>query len=253
MFSQQDLTCDAFLGGQVHLYQPKNGYRAGVDPVLLAASVNAVSGQSVLELGCGVGAASLCLAARVAGLDMTGIERQADYADLAVKNAAKASARLSVVVADIADLPVSVRQIQFDHVIANPPYYHRGRGTAARDQGREAALGEDTPLDVWMQVAAKRLAPKGYVHIIQKAERLPDLLAACTSRLGSIEVLPLQPRTGRKAELVLLRARAGGRAAFKLHAPLILHDGVSHGKDQEDYTPLVRAVLRDGAALGFGQ
>ena len=57
MFTDYALSYDAFLGGQVHLYQPKKGYRAGVDPVLLAACVNATAGQSVLELGCGAGAA----------------------------------------------------------------------------------------------------------------------------------------------------------------------------------------------------
>ena len=58
-FAEDDLTCDAFLGGKLHLWQPRRGrgYRAGVDPVLLAASIEATAGQSVLELGCGVGAA----------------------------------------------------------------------------------------------------------------------------------------------------------------------------------------------------
>ena len=64
-----ELTRDAFLGGRLHLWQPVNGYRAGVDPVLLAASVNARAGQAVLELGCGGGTAMLCLGKRVSGLD----------------------------------------------------------------------------------------------------------------------------------------------------------------------------------------
>ncbi|MFO7806744.1 MAG: methyltransferase, partial [Paracoccaceae bacterium] len=69
------LTQDAFLGGQLYLWQPRRGgYRAGVDPVLLAASVPAQAGETVLELGCGVGAAMLCLHARVKGLQLTGVE-----------------------------------------------------------------------------------------------------------------------------------------------------------------------------------
>ncbi|PCH69375.1 MAG: methyltransferase, partial [Rhodobacteraceae bacterium] len=63
-FAPGDLTWNAFLGGRVQLLQPQSGYRAGVDPVLLAAAVPGRAGQSVLELGCGAGAASLCLAAR---------------------------------------------------------------------------------------------------------------------------------------------------------------------------------------------
>ena len=52
-----DTTADAFLGGRLTLKQPVAGYRAGVDPVLLASAVAAQAGQSVLELGCGTGAA----------------------------------------------------------------------------------------------------------------------------------------------------------------------------------------------------
>ncbi len=248
-FADSDLTLNDFLGGRVRLWQPKSGYRAGVDPVLLAAAVPAARGQSVLELGCGAGAAILCLLARVPNLRATGVELQSAYAELARRNAARNAAPLTVVAADLGALPGDLRQVQFDHVIANPPYYRPGAHSPAGDQGRRVALGEGTPLADWIDVAARRLAPRGYLHMIQKADRLPDMLAACAGRLGSVEVLPLSPRTGRSAELVILRARKGGRAAFRLHAPLVLHAGDRHMKDGESYTPEVSAVLRDGTAL----
>lgn len=244
------LTKDAFLGGKLHLLQPKSGYRAGVDSVLLAASVPAVAGQTVLDLGCGVGAAGLCLAARVPDVQLTGIEVQQEYAELAKRNGGDA---IDVVVADLADLPLTVRQKQFDHVLANPPYYDRAASGAATDMGREAALGEATPLAVWVKVAAKRLAPKGYAHFIHRVERLPEILAAMSPRLGSVEVLPLSPRVGRAAELVIVRGRKNGRAAFRLHAPLVLHQGHAHTRDADSYVPEVKSVLRDGAALSFAR
>ena len=122
-FADNELTCNDFLGGRVQLWQPVDGYRAGVDPVFLAASVPATSGQSVLELGCGAGAAALCLAARVPGLHLSGVELQAEYAELARKNAVENGVNFEVVQADLSALPSELRQRQFDHVIANPPYY----------------------------------------------------------------------------------------------------------------------------------
>ncbi len=248
-FTENDLTLNDFLGGRVRLWQPKTGYRAGVDPVFLAASVPARGGQSVLELGCGAGAAVLCLAARVPGLHATGVELQPPYAQLARRNADENNAPLEVIEADLSELPTEIRQRQFDHVIANPPYYRSGAHTPALDHGRSLALGEQTPLSTWIDVAARRLAPRGYLHMIQKAERLSDMLTACQGRLGSVEVLPLSPRDGRVAELVILRARKGGRAAFRLHAPLVLHVGQSHKRDEESYTTSVSDVLRGGLAL----
>lgn len=248
-FAENELSCDAFLGSRLRLFQPRVGYRAGVDPVFLAASIPAQAGQSVLELGCGVGAAILCLGTRVPGLTLTGVELQPGYADLARRNATLNGIALDVVEGDIATLPLALRQQSFDHVIANPPYYLAGTHSPASDAGRATALGEQTPLALWIDVAARRLTHRGYLHMIAKADRLPDMLAACDDRLGSLEVLPLVPRQGRAAELVILRARKGGRAPFRLHSGLVLHQGARHPGDHDHYLPEIATVLREPAPL----
>ncbi|MEP2718554.1 methyltransferase [Pseudophaeobacter sp.] len=250
-FWDDTLSLNDFLGGRVQLWQPRDGYRAGVDPVLLASALPARAGERVLELGCGGGQALLCLGARVPGLQLTGVELQADYAALARRNATQNSQTLEVIEADLAALPADLRQRQFDHVLANPPYYRAGAHSPAEDTGRQIALGGDTPLQIWIETAARRLAHKGYLHMIQRADRLPEMLTGCMGRLGSLEVLPLAPRAERPAELVLLRARKGGRADFRLHAPLILHEGARHLADAESYRGEIKAILRDGAALGW--
>ena len=248
---EADLSRDAFLGGRLRIWQPRRGYRAGVDPVLLAASVPARAGQAVLELGCGVGVASLCLGARVPGLALTGVEIQPAYADLARRNADAVGVTLEVVTADLASLPAELRQRRFDHVIANPPYFRRDQSLPAQDAGRELALGEGTALAQWVAVAARRVADGGHVTFIQRAERLPELIALMQAHLGSVEVLPLTPRRGRPAQLVLIRGRKGGRAAFRLCDSVLMHEGAAHDGDRDSYTPLVDAVLRAGAALPF--
>ena len=247
-----ELTRDAFLGGRLHLWQPVNGYRAGVDPVLLAASVNARAGQAVLELGCGGGTAMLCLGKRVSGLDLTGVEVQERYAALARRNAAETGVAAAVVCADLRDLPPDVRQRQFDHVIMNPPYFDRARGKAAGDIGRDTGRGGPTPLADWIDVGIRRVAPRGFLTLIQQTGRLHDVLAALHGRLGSVVVQPLAARADRAAHLVLVQARQGGRTPFALAAPLVLHDGPIHKHDAENYTPLVRGILRDGKKLPIG-
>lgn len=247
-----DLTSDLFLGGALVISQPKLGYRAGVDPVLLAASVPANQGESILELGCGVGVASLCLATRVQGVELSGVELQADYADLARRNAAANGLKMNMHCADLRHLPDGLLQQNFDHVIANPPYYLRSNGTAASNTGRETSLAENTPLLDWVDVATRRLKPKGYLTIIQDAERLPDLMAAIDGRLGAVKLLPLAARVGRPAHLVILQARKGARGAAQLLAPTIMHEGAAHDGDRESYTPQIRSILRNGAGLALG-
>lgn len=237
-----EITRDAFLGGKTHALQPAKGYRSGIDAVLLAAAVPAQSGQRVLELGCGAGVASLCLAARVP-VHVTGVELQSDYADLAVQNG------LHVINADLRALPADVRNIQFHHVMMNPPYFDRGTGSAAPDTGRDIAMGGDTPLADWVTIGAKRLAPKGYFTLIQRIERLPEVLAAVTAPLGSVTVLPVTARDVRAPHLFILQARHSGRAPFVMLPPLVLHDGNAHDADRDSYTAQVNSILRDGHGL----
>lgn len=233
-------TTDLFLNGLVTAIQPSKGYRAGVDAVLLAASVPAKSGETVLELGCGVGVASLCLAARVAGLEITGVELQPDYAAIAAQNG------LTVVNADLRTLPPDLRKRQFTHVMMNPPYFDRAAGSAAPDAGRDIAMGGDTPLGDWMDVAIKRLAPKGYFTMILRVERLPEVLAALLGRIGSVVVRPIAARADSAPHLFLLQARHSGRAPFRLMSPLIMHDGTMHDADRENYTTKLNEILRNG-------
>jgi len=250
-FHEADLTCDGFLGSRLKIFQPKSGYRAATDPVFLAASVPATAGQSVLELGCGAGVASLCLGARVPGLDLHAVELQPDYADLARRNAGANNTVLTVTCADLAAMPAALTSQNFDHVIANPPYLAAGAGTAAQDHGREIAFRADTPLATWLDVMIRRLKPRGTLSIIHLAERLPELLAGLHGRVGDIAVKPIAPRTNRAAGRVIVRARKGAKGAFVLHPALIVHDGTQHNTDGDSYTQQVQAILRDGADLPF--
>jgi len=251
MTSDMSLTDDAFLGGRLQILQPQKGYRAGVDPVLLAASVNAKAGQTLLDLGCGTGVAGLCLGARIPDVIVTGLERQQDYADLAQKNAQRNQSQMQVVCGDLTQMPEYLKDQQFDHVIANPPYYDPAKRSPATDPAREAAMGEITPLADWVKAAAKRTKPKGHVSFVHRASRLPDLLEAMQRHLGSLVLLPLSPRVGQPPTLVILRGQKHGHGDFTLCAPWILHQGDKHVSDGPSYTPETEAILRHGGPLSL--
>lgn len=247
MFTDVQLSDDRFLSGRLSLLQPLRGYRAATDPVLLAAACPARSGETVLDLGCGVGTAALCLGIRVPGVTLFGLELQPDYADLARRNADRNGIAFDVHEGDLALMPGPLRR-DFDHVIANPPYYPP-RGSPSPIEGRAKAMQVTTPLSDWVTAASRRLIPGGWLTLICGADGLPEVLSALAPKLGSAAVLPLAAREGRSAQRVLIQVRKGGRAPFRLMGPFILHHGPVHDGDRENFTPEANAVLRDGADL----
>lgn len=239
------------LGGRVRLLQPTEGYRAGTDPVVLAAAVSARPGQSVLELGCGAGPGLCCLGVRVPVLHLAGLELQPGYAALARQNLARNGLDGEIWEGDLREPPAAMKAQSFDHVFANPPYFEAGRRVEANEAGREIALAGETALEDWVACAAKRLKPRGYATFIQRAERLPDLIAAMSGHLGALELLPLLPRSGRPPRLILLRGRKDGRAPFRFHAGEVIHAGDRHVERDNRYTARFEKVMSAGAALEF--
>ncbi len=248
-FAVDELTCDGFLDGKLRVFQPRNGYRAATDPVFLAAAVQAKSGQSILELGCGVGVASLCLGFRISGLRLLGLEVQADYADLARKNAKENHLTLTVMQSDLQQLPPELVETSFDHVMFNPPYFAATNFSAPTNAGKQIAHIEETPLGDWIKVAFKRLKPRGVMTAIHLADRLPDLLRALPREAGDIRILPLASRAGRDAKRIIVSARKASAGPTRLLAPFLIHNGKAHLGDGDDFAAAARAILRDGSAL----
>lgn len=249
-YPDADLTRDAFLGGAIRLWQPRKGYRAAIDPVLLAAFVPARPGERVLDLGCGAGTAALCLAARVPGLDLHGLELQPDYADLARRNAEANGIRLAVHEGDLRRPSTDLRALQFDHVLANPPFHEPRSAAGSPDRGRDLANREtEAGLADWIDAGLRRLRPGGWFVLIHRTARLGEILAAFQGRAGAVDILPLAPRAGQPAQRLLVRARKGSCGTLRLLSSLIVHAGSCHSVYQGAYTVEVAAIMRSPLEL----
>jgi tRNA1(Val) A37 N6-methylase TrmN6 len=240
------ITRDALLGGRIVFDQPAQGYRAAIDPVMLAAALPQSFRGRIADLGCGAGAASLCAAHRLPDAAIVGIERDPLMAGLARQNVAhnRFGGRVEIVTADIQALPQSCASASFDAVIANPPYLEPGRANPLADPRKSAATVEDdAALAAWIDVAIGLLRPKGMLVVIQRADRLADILVGLQARAGEVIVFPLWPKAGTAAKRVIVRARKGLRSPLVMASGLVLHapDGA--------YTASAEAVLRDGQAL----
>ena len=236
-------TDDRFLGGRVIVRQLPNGFRAGLDAVMLAAAVPARNRDETLELGAGAGTASLCLAARIPEVSIVGVEIEEALVSLANDNARAngKERRLRFVPGDVFKLPKELRR-DFAHVFCNPPF-HDARGEASPDPGRDTALRDRGKLGEWMELGLRRTISGGTFTAIIRADRLGEAMTRLPER--GVATLPLWPRHGQPAKRVILQVRKGSGARPALLPGLTLHNA------DGTYTAEADSILREGASLAL--
>lgn len=245
---------DDFLGGRINLLQPKKGHhRSGTDAVLLAACCPAKPGELVVDLGSGIGAAGLCVAARVGGVKLLAVELEAEVAAIAAANMTRCAGHLaqsSVINADVAlrgeaRMTAGLTENMAHHVIANPPYYRPERFQTSPNEARATAhMLTDEGMEPWFRTAVSILKKGGTFTVVQRADELPELLQLMQGRFGNITVQPFSARQGEAAHRVVIQGKKQSRAPFRLLPTIALHDA---GSDVP--AARIEAVHRHGAAI----
>jgi len=251
------VTDDAFLGGELRILQPDEGYRAGIDALLLAAAAPLRPGrrERVLDVGAGVGVVGLAVARRAPLCDVTLVEREPFLIELARRNIARndLDGRVRVIAADVARRLDELDELRsdaegFDHVLANPPYHAEGAGTVSVAALKATAnVMPGGALVRWARFMAAMARPGGSATLIHRADALGEVLTALAGRFGGLLVFPLYPREGKSATRVLVQGTKGSNAPIELRPGLILHERGNR------FRPPVEAVLRHGASLVLAQ
>ena len=245
-----DTTEDAVLGGRLRLRQPRRGQRVGHDAILLAAATAARPGERAVELGSGVGAAGLALAARVPGLAVTLVEIDPQLCALAAANAHanRLDDRVRVLRLDLAAPraceAAGLTPGAFHRVLMNPPFSDPARQNVSPDQRRRLAhAAAPETLALWVDAAAQLLASGGVLTLIWRADGLDDVVRALDPAFGAVTVLPVHSKAGEPAIRILVRATKASRAPLALLPGLVLNDPAGRP------TEAAEEVLRAGAVL----
>jgi tRNA1(Val) A37 N6-methylase TrmN6 len=225
-----EFTQDFFLGGKLHLRQPKSGHRAGHDAILLAAATPARSGDRVVEFGAGVGAAGLAVAKRVAGIKLVLVEIDEGLAELARGNAVSNAIAADLIVLDVTSGPGAFEAAGLsvdsaDVVLMNPPFNDSARHRASPDKARASAhAATPATLESWIHASRRILKSGGVLAMIWRADGIAEVLAALDRGFGSLAIVPVHANATSPAIRLLVRAIKGGKAPTRVEPALILND-----------------------------
>lgn len=241
-------TEDNLLDGKVRLLQKQDGYRTAIDPIFLAAAVPAKAGDVVLDLGCGVGAVSLCLHTRISGLNIIGLDVQKPLVNLARRNSAlnNCEDNLLFVVGDLLNPQKEIPEAKFDHVMANPPYFLANNCNASPNADKALANVEsEAGLVDWVRVANRALKNRGSITFIHRTDRVADLIVALHNSFGGLIIFPLWPSRGKEAKRVIVTARKGIDSPARISPGLVLHG------DDGSFSDQAQGILKNASTLNI--
>lgn len=225
-----DVIETTLLRGQLRLLQPRVGFHASTDTVLLAAATRVRERQKLLDLGCGVGSAGLCIALKNKNINLIGLDIQEDLIDLACQNAQlNDMADRCRFFAGSLQADKAIPDNAFDSAMTNPPYQAGGKHSPSPRQNKALSHGEDASgvtLKNWIKYLHKKLKQGGYLTMIHRADRLDEVVMALTDRrwFGSLVVLPVHSRSEEPAKRILVQARKERFAPITLRPALVMHE-----------------------------
>ena len=233
---------DHIFGKKISIQQPMKGYRVAIDPILLANFVSIKKADdTVLDVGCGVGAISLVLKYKNPNIKITGIDIDAEMCDLCKKNALQNSLDIDVINIDIKGThedSVLKKQL-FDHVVTNPPFFETKSSRIS--QAKLMANFETVALDTWITLCLKKLKNRGTFSIIHCASRLHDILFSIKEKAGSIEIIPIYSKANRSASRVIIKCVKESNASVTVHPSMVIHDDC--GKYKENVSEILSGKL----------
>ena len=230
------------LNKRLALTQAPDGFKTSIDAVLLAAACRAKAATRVLDMGCGVGSAGLCLARRVEDVMLTGFDVQGAHVAIAAENAARNGIEATFETADVREF----ESAPFDHIICNPPYLDAGGHVRSPSEEKALAMGHlETSLQDWLDRANQLLKHGGSLSLIHRADMVDEIIKGLKNRFGRVEIFPLFPKAGSPAKRVIIRAVRNSKSPAIIHQGLILHEA------DGEYSAAADRVLRDMEALNL--
>lgn len=225
---------DLQIGG-LELIQDPEKFCFGVDAVFLSDFVRVRPGESVLDLGTGNGIIPVLLSAKTEARHITGLEIQADAAEMARRSVAHnhLEDRIDIVTGDIKEAAELFRPAFFDVITTNPPYMLADHGIRNPDDAKAVARHEILcTLDDILRESMRLMQDKSRFYMIHRPFRLTEIMIKMHEyKIEPKRIRFIHPYIDKEPTMVLIEGVRGAKPRVTVEPPLIIFD--RHGTQEE--------------------
>ena len=225
---------DLQIGG-LELIQNPEKFCFGVDAVFLSDFVRVRPGESVLDLGTGNGIIPVLLSAKTKAGHITGLEIQADTAEMARRSVAHnhLEDRIDIVTGDIKEAAELFRPAFFDVITTNPPYMLADHGQRNPDDAKAIARHEILcTLDDILRESMRLMQDKSRFYMIHRPFRLTEIMIKMHEyKIEPKRIRFIHPYIDKEPAMVLIEGVRGAKPRVTVEPPLVIFD--RHGTQEE--------------------
>ena len=211
------------------IIQNKNWFCFGIDSVILSGfAKEAKAGSKILDLGTGNGIIAILLSKKIENSKITGIEKQEEVAEMAKRSVKlnNLENQIEIINDDIKNIEKKIGKYNFDVVVTNPPYKEGKTGIINQNDKKMISRHETTAnLEDFIRIASEQLKDLGTFYIINRPERLADILENLRKyRLEPKVVRFVHPNKDKAPNEVLIKAVKFGKKFLKVEKPLYIYN-----------------------------
>lgn len=216
------------LQNGLFIIQKQNGFKFGIDAVLLSDFAKDTRSKNTLDLCTGTGIVPLLLSVKTDTPRICGLEIQEEIAQMAKRSVEynKIGKRVEIVEGDLKNAMEIYGRCSFDKITCNPPYMKKG--TAVRNEIDTKSISRHEvmcTLDDIMRVSRELLVSKGRFFMIHRPSRLADILCAMRKyRVEPKRIRFIHPEVNKAPNLVLVEGMKDGGEELKFLPPLYVYN-----------------------------
>ena len=212
----------------IHLIQKEDGFRFGVDAVLLANFAEVKPRHTVIDLCTGTGIIPFIIKGKKKSKNIIGVEIQEEFVDMANRSVQinKFSDDISFIKGDLKDVELLKTLPRVDVLTVNPPYKLRNAGIINETDKLSIARHEIMcTLEDVIVASRKLLKDNGRMYMVHRPERLADIFTLMRKyKIEPKRVRMVHPNTKKAANIVLVEGQRDGGAFLKWDPPLYVYD-----------------------------